>query len=253
VPPTLRGGIATAFDNPTANEFNVARSLLCSVNKDGGGAAGVAKAKGGNNKNNNKDLKRAPTSLKSAPASLGGGNGNGGGGGGGGKDKQLRPYGSTAAADLCRREMPFPPSHYVLSAADMADMEYPIPTLGGSGRGEEAEEAEGAAGAGGRGGGGGGGAEEVGAGTVSASAAAAAGEAEPLLVVPEGYVVTQPSGGGIARAPHLSMVAIDCEMCYTGAGDDKVLELTRASAVVGLCTRRMQFDTYSLQGPGFNP
>ena len=46
-------------------------------------------------------------------------------------------------------------------------------------------------------------------------------------MVPAGFVVTQPSGGGVARHPHLAMIAIDCEMCYTAEG----LELTRASAV----------------------
>ena len=41
------------------------------------------------------------------------------------------PYGSTDARDLLRRigDGPFPPEHYLLSAADMAEMEYPIPTL----------------------------------------------------------------------------------------------------------------------------
>ena len=49
----------------------------------------------------------------------------------------------------------------------------------------------------------------------------------PSFAIPEGFVVTQPGGGGVARSPPLSMVAIDCEMCYTGAGSDRRLELTR--------------------------
>jgi RNA exonuclease 1 len=242
----LGRGVPTAFDNPTANEFNVARALLCSVHggvgAQQGGGKGAGKGGGGGKK---RDLKSAPSSVKGAP------------GGGGGIDAR-RPYGSTAAADLCRREMPLPPSHYVLSAADMADMEYPIPTLGAAaeaahtaataGDGDEgkdtwytlpgnAAEDDGAGGGGsggncgdgvaGEDGGGGGdggangdagrggeGAEKGGGG--GGGGRAAAGEASELrLVVPEGYVVTQPSGGGIARNPHLSMVAIDCEMCYT--------------------------------------
>jgi RNA exonuclease 1 len=51
------------------------------------------------------------------------------------------------------------------------------------------------------------------------------------FVVPEGFVVTQPAGGGVARSPPLSMLAVDCEMCYVGTGADRRLALTRASAV----------------------
>ena len=54
---------------------------------------------------------------------------------------------------------------------------------------------------------------------------------ENALIVPEGFVVTQPAGGGVARSPPLSMLAVDCEMCYVGAGADRRLALTRASAV----------------------
>ena len=111
--------------------------------------------------------------------------------------------------------MPHPPSHYVLSAADMADMDYPVPVLvDGDAPGGEGGGAVGRAASDG----------DAGAGRESGSKAG-------RLVVPEGYVVTQPAGGGIARQPHLSMVAIDCEMCYTGSGEDQTLELTRASAV----------------------
>ena len=42
--------------------------------------------------------------------------------------------GNILAGPTWRREMPFPPSHYTLSAADMSDMEYPIPTLALVGR-----------------------------------------------------------------------------------------------------------------------
>ena len=48
-----------------------------------------------------------------------------------------------------------------------------------------------------------------------------------LLRCQPGFVVTQPAGQGVAKAPHHSMLALDCEMCYTAAG----LELTRCSVV----------------------
>ena len=51
------------------------------------------------------------------------------------------PYGSTDARDLLKRlsDGPHPPEHYLLSPADMAEMDYPIPTLKG---GKEREAAE---------------------------------------------------------------------------------------------------------------
>lgn len=104
---------------------------------------------------------------------------------------------STAAADLCSRPMPFPPRHYALSPKQMVEMDYPTPTLASRKDGE----------------------------------ATTKPNKTPTFVVPEGFVVTQPSGGGIARAPPLSMLAVDCEMCYVGTGADKRLVLTRASAV----------------------
>ena len=107
---------------------------------------------------------------------------------------------STAAADLCALPMPFPPRHYALSPKQMVEMDYPTPSFAGKIEGD----------------GDGNGAD---------------GENENAFVVPEGFVVTQPSGGGIARAPPLSMLAVDCEMCYVGTGADKRLVLTRASAV----------------------
>lgn len=103
------------------------------------------------------------------------------------------PPSSTAAADLLSRPMPFPPRHYALSPKQMVEMDYPTPTLASRKDGEATT--------------------------------------KPTFVVPEGFVVTQPSGGGVARAPPLSMLAVDCEMCYVGVGADKRLVLTRASAV----------------------
>ena len=103
---------------------------------------------------------------------------------------------STSAADLCRREMPFPPAYYALSPETMVDMDYPIPLL-----------------------------------RPSAASSSTGEDPSPAFAIPEGFVVTQPSGGGVARSPPLSMAAIDCEMCYTGSGADRRLELTRASVV----------------------
>lgn len=103
------------------------------------------------------------------------------------------PPSSTAAADLLSRPMPFPPRHYALSPKQMVEMDYPTPTLASRKDGEATT--------------------------------------KPTFVVPEGFVVTQPSGGGVARAPPLSLLAVDCEMCYVGVGADKRLVLTRASVV----------------------
>ena len=202
----LGAPIATTFDNPTGNAWCVARALLCSVDANKGSARGDGVTR--------KDRDRAAGKKRDRDRD------DGGGGGGGGDDDatKRKPYGSTNAADLCKREMPMPPSHYVLSAADMADMEYPVPRLaraaGGDGGGGDAA-----------------GADAAGDGGDTAGGDASVDDRSRRLVVPEGYVVTQPSGGGIARAPHLSMVAIDCEMCYSGVGENKKLELARASAV----------------------
>ena len=156
----LGRGIPTVCDNPTANSFTVARHLLCAVPKPEGNIGTSTGNNGSNGKAGGLKRKR---------------------GDGSSDNKGDEANGSTAAADLYKREMPFPPSHYALSAADMADMEYPIPKLSKDGD----------------------------------------------LVVGDGFVVTQPAGGGIARKEHIDLVAVDCEMCYTSEG----LELTRVSAV----------------------
>jgi RNA exonuclease 1 len=204
----LGAPIATTFDNPTGNAWCVARALLCSVDANKGSARGDGVAR--------KDRDRASGKKRDRDRDDDGG---GGVGGVGGDATKRKPYGSTNAADLCKREMPMPPSHYVLSAADMADMEYPIPRLARAAGGDTA------------GGGDAAGADAAGDGGDAAGGDASVDDRSRRLIVPEGYVVTQPSGGGIARAPHLSMVAIDCEMCYSGVGENKKLELARASAV----------------------
>ena len=157
-------GLPTTFDNPTANELNVARALLCSVS-DRAPNAGVARER------------RGVAAARSSRARDGSNE-------------------STSAADLCRREMPFPPAYYALSPETMVDMDYPIPLL-----------------------------------RPSAASSSTGEDPSPAFAIPEGFVVTQPSGGGVARSPPLSMAAIDCEMCYTGSGADRRLELTRASVV----------------------
>lgn len=162
----LGAGLPTTFDNPTANELNVARALLCSVS-DHAPNAGVARERRG-----------AAAARSSAAAS----------------SSELTE--STSAADLCRREMPFPPLYYALSPENMVDMDYPIPLL-----------------------------------RPRAASSSTGEDPSPSFAIPEGFVVTQPGGGGVARSPPLSMVAIDCEMCYTGTGADRRLELTRASVV----------------------
>lgn len=108
---------------------------------------------------------------------------------------------STAAADLCGRPMPFPPGHYALTPKQMVEMDYPTPTFAGPASGDASDGER------------------------------ASRENENGFVVPEGFVVTQPAGGGVARSPPLSMLAVDCEMCYVGTGADRRLALTRASAV----------------------
>ena len=90
-------GLPTTFDNPTANELNVARALLCSVS-DRAPNAGVARER------------RGVAAARSSRARDGSNE-------------------STSAADLCRREMPFPPAYYALSPETMVDMDYPIPLL----------------------------------------------------------------------------------------------------------------------------
>ena len=119
---------------------------------------------------------------------------------GGGAKRTAAARTSTAAADLCGRPMPFPPVHYALTPKQMVEMDYPTPTFAGPGPARDASDGERALN-------------------------------ENAFVVPEGFVVTQPAGGGVARSPPLSMLAVDCEMCYVGTGADRRLALTRASAV----------------------
>jgi len=44
-----------------------------------------------------------------------------------GKQKKFKA--STCAKDLCKRTFAYKPSHFVLTAGDMSDMVYPLPTL----------------------------------------------------------------------------------------------------------------------------
>ena len=120
---------------------------------------------------------------------------------GGGAKRTAAARTSTAAADLCGRPMPFPPGHYALTPKQMVEMDYPTPTFAGPASGDASDGER------------------------------ASRENENGFVVPEGFVVTQPAGGGVARSPPLSMLAVDCEMCYVGTGADRRLALTRASAV----------------------
>jgi RNA exonuclease 1 len=122
---------------------------------------------------------------------------------GGGAKRTAAARTSTAAADLCGRPMPFPPVHYALTPKQMVEMDYPTPTFAGPEGGTHRD----------------------------ASDASERASRENGFVVPEGFVVTQPAGGGVARSPPLSMLAVDCEMCYVGTGADRRLALTRASAV----------------------
>ena len=185
----LGTGVPTFYDNPTATEGNVLKSALFSVPTGGDGEpkrGGVARPSNEHRGKNNK------------------------------KDG-ASPYGSTDARDLLKRlsDGPHPPEHYLLSPADMAEMDYPIPTLKGGKEREAAED--------------GGGEGSVG------KKRKKRGRDEDLegstLTLPDGYVVTQPAGGGIARDPPLTMCAIDCEMCYVGVGAEERLELTRCSVV----------------------
>ena len=96
------------------------------------------------------------------------------------------PYGSTDARDLLRRigDGPFPPEHYLLSAADMAEMEHPIPTLVPTPTRPATT-----TNAGGR--------RRRGAGRKRRrDDAGHEGSTSRALALPEGYVVTQPAGGG---------------------------------------------------------
>ena len=209
----LGTGVPTWFDNPTATEGNVLKALLFSVpaGADGeprrGGVARSAGARANDTAGDKKDAEAANTA----------GDAKG-------------PYGSTDARDLLRRigDGPFPPEHYLLSAADMAEMDYPIPTLvstqlddaavGLDTAGDDDTAGDHAAGVGRK-------RRRDDAGHEGGSTSSRA------LALPEGYVVTQPAGGGVARHPPLTMCAMDCEMCYVGVGANERLELTRCSVV----------------------
>ena len=125
---------------------------------------------------------------------------------GGGAKRTAAARTSTAAADLCGRPMPFPPGHYALTPKQMVEMDYPTPTFAGGTHRDSSDSSD-------------------------VERASRENENELSFVVPEGFVVTQPAGGGVARSPPLSMLAVDCEMCYVGTGADRRLALTRASAV----------------------
>ena len=125
---------------------------------------------------------------------------------GGGAKRTAAARTSTAAADLCGRPMPFPPVHYALTPKQMVEMDYPTPTFAGGTHRDSSDSSD-------------------------VERASRENENELSFVVPEGFVVTQPAGGGVARSPPLSMLAVDCEMCYVGTGADRRLALTRASAV----------------------
>ena len=92
--------------------------------------------------------------------------------------------------------MPFPPEHYALTPKQMVEMDYPTSTFAGPGPARDASDGERALN-------------------------------ENALIVPEGFVVTQPAGGGVARSPPLSMLGWTAR-CYVGAGADRRPALTRA-------------------------
>ena len=197
----LGTGVPTWFDNPTATEGNILKALLFSVPAGGDGEprrGGVARSRA-----NDGDEKGAGAAGTAGAA----GDAKG-------------PYGSTDARDLLRRigDGPFPPEHYLLSAADMAEMEYPIPTLVPTldTAGDDDAAGDDAAGVGRK---------------RRRDDAGHEGSTSRALALPKGYVVTQPAGGGVARHPPLTMCAMDCEMCYVGVGADERLELTRCSVV----------------------
>jgi len=200
----LGTGVPTWFDNPTATEVNILKGLLFSVPAGGDGEprrGGVARSRA-----NDGDKKGATA---------------------GAAGDAKGPYGSTDARDLLRRigDGPFPPEHYLLSAADMAEMDYPIPTLvptrDTAGDDDDTAGDDDAAGD-----------DAAGVGRKRRrDDAGHEGSTSRALALPEGYVVTQPAGGGVARHPPLTMCAMDCEMCYVGMGADERLELTRCSVV----------------------
>ena len=197
----LGTGVPTWFDNPTATEGNILKALLFSVPAGGDGEprrGGVARSRA-----NDGDEKGAGAANSRRSGDAKG------------------PYGSTDARDLLRRigDGPFPPEHYLLSAADMAEMDYPIPTLVPT-RDDTAGDDDAA------------GDDAAGVGRKRRrDDAGHEGSTSRALALPKGYVVTQPAGGGVARHPPLTMCAMDCEMCYVGVGADERLELTRCSVV----------------------
>lgn len=69
------------------------------------------------------------------------------------------------------------------------------------------------------------------------------------LVCPPGFVVTQPTGGGVADAAPAEMVALDCEMSYTA----QARRGAQCGGVSALVVRRSTgFDSLvTPRGPGF--
>ena len=205
----LGQGVPTWFDTPTATEGNVVKALLFSVPGQGGDGeprrGGVARYAA---RANNADEKNADDAAR---------------------DDAKGPYGGTDARDLLRRigDGPFPPEHYLLSAADMAEMDYPIPTLVPTRDDDAAVRDDDAAVR-----------DDDTAGDAPVGRKRRRDDAGHegstqlcALALPEGYVVTQPAGAGVARHPPLTMCAMDCEMCYVGVGANERLELTRCSVV----------------------
>jgi len=212
----LGAGLRTTHDNPTANERSAARALLCAVPRDPPNA-GVARRPSRGEPGARDRRPRDPDDDDPAKTSR--------------PSDPYPPLASTAAADLLRLEMPHPPSHYLLTPAQMVDMEYPVP--------EFAIESEPT--------------DDADASSPNRPKPNPVKKPKPKLVLPPGFVATQPSGSGVANAPHLTMCAIDCEMCFVGgptggsldgkngsktdpkasktsaAGGSKRLALTRAS------------------------
>ena len=213
----LGAGLRTTHDNPTANERSAARALLCAVPRDPPNA-GVARRPGaGASRARGIVVRGIPTTTiprrRAVPRTR--------------TPPWRPPRRRTCSGWRCRTR----PSHYLLTPAQMVDMEYPVP--------EFAIESEPT--------------DDADASSPNRPKPNPVKKPKPKLVLPPGFVATQPSGSGVANAPHLTMCAIDCEMCFVGgptggssdgkngsktdpkasktsaAGGSKRLALTRAS------------------------